>query len=138
MAIVAQRINKAVPRVLVVDDDRLMREVLKTIIRDGKLAVAGEAKDGVMALQQVQQLRPDVVCLDVNMPGMNGLEVLQAIREASPRTRVIMITGDASMDTVREAVSHGAVGFIIKPFRADRVITAIRTAMAAPSDSPFS
>lgn len=126
------------PTVLVVDDDTLMRELLKAILRDEGFNVVGEAKDGQGALSQLGRLSPDVVCLDVNMPGMSGLEVLKAIQTAAPATKVVMVTGDATMGTVREAVSYGAAGYVIKPFKAGRVGPAIRAALKGPGDSPFS
>ncbi|MDP2833418.1 MAG: response regulator [Pseudomonadota bacterium] len=125
-------------RVLVVDDDTLMREVLKAILRSEGFAVAGEAKDGQAGLAQVERLRPDAVCLDVNMPGISGLDTLKILRDKFPEVRVVMITGDASMATVREAVSFGAVGYIIKPFNASRVADALKTALNPSSDSIFS
>jgi two-component system chemotaxis response regulator CheY len=130
--------NDQSAKVLVVDDDTLMREVLKAILREDGFTVVGEARDGQAALSLVTRLNPDVVCLDVNMPGMSGLEVLKAMRRAAPDTKVVMITGDASMTTVREAVSFGAAGYIIKPFKAGRVGPAIRAALKGPDDSLFS
>ena len=130
------RKNKS--RVLVVDDDNLMREVLKAILRDEGYEVAGEAKDGQAAMQQVEKLNPEVVCLDVNMPGMSGIEVLKSILNVAPNTKVVMVTGDSTMNTVRDAVSYGACGYIIKPLNAARVGTAIRAALKGPGDSPFS
>ncbi len=129
--------NDSKPRVLVVDDDTLMREVLKAILRDEGFAVAGEAKDGQSAIALVESSQPDAVFLDVNMPGISGLETLKVLRERFPQVRVIMVTGDASMETVREAVSHGAIGFIIKPFKAGRVGDSVRAALKASSDATF-
>lgn len=123
------------PRVLVVDDDTLMREVLKALLRDENFLVVGEAKDGVSALAQIDRTQPDLICLDVNMPGMSGLEVLKAIKVKCKDCRVVMISGDSSMTTVREAVGFGAVGFIVKPFKAGRVGAALRAAMRAPADA---
>lgn len=123
------------PRVLVVDDDTLMRELLKALLRDEGFTVAGEAKDGPSALALMGRVRPDLVCLDVNMPGMSGIDVLKAIKASYESCRVVMITGDASMATVREAVGFGAVGFIVKPFKAGRVGAALRAAMKAPADA---
>lgn len=125
-------------RVLVVDDDLLMREVLKAILRSEGFTVVGEAKDGQVGLTQVERLRPDAVCLDVNMPGISGIDTLKVMRQRFPETRVVMITGDASMATVREAVSFGAVGYIIKPFNAGRVGDALRAALRPVGDSLFS
>ncbi len=125
-------------RVLVVDDDTLMREILKAILRSEGFKVAGEAKDGQSGLEQVERLRPDAVCLDVNMPGISGLDTLKILRERYPEVRVVMITGDASMATVREAVSFGAVGYIIKPFNAGRVADSLKAALRPGGDSIFS
>ncbi len=122
------------PRVLVVDDDTLMREVLKALLRDEGFSVAGEAKDGQSALAQLERTQPDLICLDVNMPGMSGLDVLKAIKAKCRDCRVVMISGDSSMSTVREAVGFGAVGFIVKPFKAGRVGAALRAALKAPVD----
>lgn len=124
-------------RVVVVDDDTLMREVLKALLREEGFQVAGEARDGGEALGLIQRVAPDVVCLDVNMPGMTGIDVLKAVRARHPQIRVVMITGDSSMSTVREAVGYGAVGFIVKPFKAGRVGVALRAALKAPMDTPF-
>jgi two-component system chemotaxis response regulator CheY len=120
-------------RVLVVDDDNLMRELLKAMLRDEGYIVAGDAKDGPSALAACEKMRPDVVCLDVNMPGMSGIEILKTLRRQYPDTRVIMITGDSSLSTVREAVSHGAIGYIIKPFSSARVGDALRAALKPAS-----
>lgn len=125
-------------KILVVDDDNLMRELLKAILKAEGFTVVGEARDGQSALQQVERLRPDVVCLDVNMPGMSGLDVLKRIQNVAPGVKVVMISGDASMSTVREAVGYGAIGYIIKPFNQVRVGAAIRAALKGPGDSPFS
>ena len=122
-------------RVLVVDDDMLMREVLKAILRSEGFTVAGEATDGQGGLVLVERLRPDAVCLDVNMPGISGLDTLKILRDKFPEVRVVMITGDASTSTVRDAVSLGAVGYIIKPFNAGRVADALRAAFRPTGDS---
>jgi two-component system chemotaxis response regulator CheY len=128
--------NKQKIRVLVVDDDKLMRDVLKAILRDEGYTVAGEASNGENALALCDKAAPDVVCLDVNMPGMTGLEVLKTLRKRCPDTKVVMITGDASMSTVREAVGLGAMGYIIKPFNVGRVADSLKACLSAGSN-PF-
>lgn len=130
--------KQSLARVLVVDDDILMREVLKALLRDDGFEVAGEARDGQSALALLERSQPDLICLDVNMPGMTGIEVLKAVRSRYPNIRVVMITGDSSMSTVREAVGFGAVGYIIKPFKAGRVSASLHAAMKTSLDSPFS
>lgn len=129
--------NEKLARVLVVDDDTLMREVLKALLRDEGFEVAGEARDGQSALAMIDRAQPEIVCLDVNMPGMSGIDVLKNIRSRYPDIRVVMVTGDSSMNTVREAVGFGAMGYIIKPFKAGRVGSALLAALKTPVDSPF-
>jgi len=130
--------KKKPQRVLVVDDDMLIREVLKAILRSEGFKVVGEARDGEAGIAQTDSLRPDIVCLDISMPGMSGLDALKVLREKFPQVRVVMITGDATTGTVREAVSSGAAGYIIKPFNAKRVAAVLHAALKPPGDSPFS
>lgn len=127
----------AKPRVLVVDDDKLMRDLLKAILNNEGFTVVGEARDGEAALAACEKAFPDVVCLDVNMPGMSGIEVLKGIRQQLPQTHVVMVTGDASLATVRNAVSHGASGYIIKPFNARRVGDTLRAAIKVAPGGDF-
>jgi two-component system chemotaxis response regulator CheY len=108
--------------VLIVDDDSLMREMLKAILRSEEYQVVGEAANGEDAIALCARLNPRLVLLDIHMPKMDGLQVLAAIRQAQPGVKVIMVSADATMDKVAEAVQKGAVGFVIKPFNAARVL----------------
>lgn len=110
---------------VIVDDDANLRALLRVILHSEGWAVTGEAGNGEQAIAQCKEQKPDVVCLDVMMPGMSGLEVLGILRQEAPESRVVMITSDASMQTVREALGKGAVGFIVKPFNAKRVADAL-------------
>lgn len=114
---------------MLVDDDANIRSLLRVILRSEGWAVVGEVSNGQQAIAQCKEQRPDVVCLDVMMPGMSGLEVLGVLHQEVPESRVVMITSDASMHTVREAVGHGAAGYIVKPFNAKRVGDALAQAM---------
>jgi len=108
--------------VLVVDDDNLMREMLKAILRSEEYQVVGEASNGEDALALCARLKPRLVLLDINMPKMDGLQVLEAIRQAQPETKIIMVSAEATMDKVTEAIKKGAAGFVVKPFKAARVL----------------
>jgi two-component system, chemotaxis family, chemotaxis protein CheY len=123
--------------VVIVDDDRLMRALLGTILKQEGYQFLGEATDGHEALTMCEHTRPALVCLDINMPGPSGIEVLKILRERLPETRVVVISGDASMATVREAVSYGAAGYIIKPFTPARVGAALRAALRGSGEHPF-
>jgi two-component system chemotaxis response regulator CheY len=114
------------PKVLIVDDNDLMRTLLRGILRNESCQVVGEAKNGAIALDQVEKTDPDVVFLDVMMPEMDGLEVLQYIKERHPRIKVIMITGNPSVENVQDSIQGGASGFIVKPFNTARVLDTLQ------------
>lgn len=118
-------------RVLIADDEMMMRQILKAILKSGKFDVVGEAINGNEVLQKCLHHKPDIVCLDINMPGKNGIEALQDIREHLPDTHVIIISGDASSDTVNEVIAHGARGFILKPFNATQVLNRLSQLIGA-------
>lgn len=111
--------------VLIVDDNDMMRTLLRGILRGNEYDVVGEARNGVVAIDMAERLKPDIVCLDVVMPEKNGLEALGEIKAARPETEVVMITGNADQDTVQESILNGAAGFIIKPFNTARVLDAM-------------
>ena len=110
------------PKVLLVDDNDLMRTLLRGILRSESCQVVGEAKNGLIALDLIERVLPDVVFLDVMMPEMDGLEALQNIKEKHPEIRVIMITGNPSVENVQESIQGGASGFIVKPFNTAKVL----------------
>lgn len=112
--------------IMVVDDDSLMREMLKAILRSEEYEVVGEAGNGEDAIALCAKLKPRMVLLDINMPKMSGLQALAAIRQAQPEVKVILISADATMDNVSQAVQNGAVGFVIKPFNAARVLDKVK------------
>jgi two-component system chemotaxis response regulator CheY len=118
-------------RVLVVDDNDVVRRVLSGIIhQDDRLRLIGEATNGIAALEAIRKEHPHVVCLDAMMPGLDGLEVLKQLKEDAPDTKVVMITGYATADLIAAARQSGAVGFVIKPFNAAKVLAAIHSAAA--------
>ncbi len=109
--------------VLIVDDNDVMRTLLRAILRsDNQFDVVGEARNGLAAVEMVRRYQPEIVCLDVVMPEMDGLEALREIRQIRPETRVVIITGTPSAGNVQEAMSLGANGFIIKPFNAAKIL----------------
>jgi two-component system chemotaxis response regulator CheY len=109
-------------KILVVDDDHIMCELLKSILRREGYDVVGEAHNGEEALEQCAKLDPHVVCLDINMPKMGGLEALHALKVEHPKVVVIMVSAEATIDVVREAMSKGACGFIVKPYNAAKIL----------------
>ena len=113
---------KRKPSVAIVDDNDMTRALLRGILRQNNYEVAGEAKDGEGALNLLDRIQPDVVCLDVNMPKSGGLEVLPQIREKWPKVAVLMITAATDRETVQSAIEGGACGYVVKPFNAAKVL----------------
>lgn len=119
--------NNRKPSVLVVDDDRMMREMLKLILQSEDYPVVGEASCGRIAVELCAKLKPDLVLLDIRMPEMDGLQVLDEIRKVSPATKAIMVSAEPTVDRVNEAVKKGAAGFVVKPLNAAGVIDRIES-----------
>lgn len=118
-------------RVFIVDDNDVVRRLLSGIVRqDETLQFVGEATSGESALDAIRVKSPDVICLDMMMPGINGLDVLERLREVAPQARVVMITGYPTADLVGKARELGAAGFVVKPFNAAKVLSSIHSALA--------
>jgi two-component system chemotaxis response regulator CheY len=118
--------------VVVAEDNAVVREVVRGIVRQDKtLKIVGEATNGPAALDLVESHKPHVLCLDILMPGMDGLAVLRKMKEDHPATRVIIVTGQSSSEVVTEALKLGAHGFVVKPFNADKLLRAIHNAIGA-------
>ena len=118
--------NKRRTSIMIVDDNDMMRSILRGMLRGETYDVVGEARNGVQAVEMADRLKPDIVCLDVMMPEKNGIEALIEIKAARPNTVVVMITSNADADTVQQAIGNGASGFIIKPFNAARVLDTLQ------------
>lgn len=116
---------------VVVDDDIIMRDMLKLILRGEGYSVLGEAGNGNEAINKCERFQPDMVLLDINMPLMDGIQAIEEIRKASPKTMIVMVSAEATMDKVSEAIKKGASGFIVKPLNAasvlDRITSILRT-----------
>jgi len=108
--------------IMIVDDNDMMRSILRGMLRGEEYEIVGEARNGSIAVDMAERLKPDIVCLDVMMPEKDGLEALSEIKAARPETEVVMITSNADPDTVQESIMSGASGFIVKPFNAARVL----------------
>jgi two-component system chemotaxis response regulator CheY len=125
-------------RVLLVDDDRMVRFLLKSILVRSLGAAVTEAGNGLEALEQLSQGRVDLAVLDINMPVMNGLDTLLAIRESADHASlpVIMISSDADAVLVRRCIALGINDYITKPFNADQITSRLgrfRTGVPAPA-----
>ena len=112
--------------ILICDDAAFMRMMIKDILSKNGYNVAGEAENGAKAVEKYNELKPDLVLMDITMPEMDGIEALKAIKGADPAARVIMCSAMGQQAMVIEAIQAGAKDFIVKPFQAERVLEAVK------------
>ena len=120
--------------VLLVDDHTLFRSGVRSLLqRNPRFTVVGEASDGVDGVKRAMQLKPDVILLDLHMPGMTGVETLQLILQGWPEAAVIMLTVSEEGEDLAAALQAGARGYLIKNIDADYLVRAIERAAAGES-----
>jgi len=118
-------------RILIADDALFMRNMLREIFVKAGYQVVGEAANGVEAVEKYQELRPDLVTMDIVMPLKSGIEALQEISAEDPHSCVVMCSALGQESLILEAVQSGARDFIIKPFREERVLEVVRRVAGA-------
>lgn len=117
--------------IVLADDHHLVRQALRAVLKgEPDFSVIGEAGDGLEAVQLVERLQPDVLVLDLMMPGLNGLEATRQLSQRSPWTRVIILSMHSSEAYVLEALRHGAAGYVLKASSAADLIKAVREVAA--------
>ncbi|MBT0960945.1 response regulator transcription factor [Denitromonas iodatirespirans] len=120
--------------VLVVDDDPAFNRILCRTLSHRGLECIG-ALDGSMALQEMRRVRPDAVILDLNLAGSSGLPLIAPLREVRADTRILVLTGYASITTAVDAIKLGAHQYLAKPADADSILRALTDAVTAPCDT---
>jgi two-component system chemotaxis response regulator CheY len=115
--------------VMIVDDAAFMRMMIKDILSKNGYTVAGEAENGKVAVDKYNEVKPDLVLMDITMPEMDGIQALKAIRGNDPNAQVIMCSAMGQQAMVIEAIQSGAKDFIVKPFQAERVLEAVKKAI---------
>ena len=120
-------------RVLLVDDHDLFRTAIRTLLEEQGLQVVGEADNGSSALQLTSELAPDVIIMDLKMPGLTGVETTRQISGIAPLTRVVVLTISADDEDVVSAVMAGACGYLLKDASVDQLIAGIRGAARGES-----
>ncbi len=116
---------------VVVDDSATMRRLLASILAELQVQVLGEASDGRQGVELSCQHQPDLICLDMNMPVMNGLQALEQLRARQVKSKILMISGNSDREMVLQALKDGARGYILKPFEPDKVVAAINNLLTA-------
>jgi DNA-binding NarL/FixJ family response regulator len=121
-------------KVLLVDDHKVVRQGLKALFtNEPDVEVIGEADDGRAALALVAELKPDVILMDISMPGLNGIEATRQIRQRFPQVKVVILSMHANEEYVFQVLQAGATGYVLKQSDSLEVLAAIRAALAGGS-----
>jgi DNA-binding NarL/FixJ family response regulator len=120
-------------RVVIADDHPFYRQGLARLLSQSGVEVVGQAANGPAAIELVEQTAPDVAVVDLNMPGMSGVEVTRRLMERTPASRVLVVSVSAQEDDVIEAILAGASGYVLKDGPVDEVVAGIRAAAAGES-----
>ena len=112
--------------ILICDDAAFMRMMIKDILTKNGYNIAGEAENGAMAVDKYNEVKPDLVLMDITMPEMDGIQALKKIKANDPGACVIMCSAMGQQAMVIESIQSGARDFIVKPFQADRVLEAVQ------------
>ncbi len=114
-------------KILIVDDSRTSRKILKSILTEAGHEIIGEATNGEEAVKMYDELNPDLVTLDITMPVMDGLSALKIIMTDHPDATVIMVTAAGQKSKMVEAIKEGASEFIQKPFEPEQILSVVKT-----------
>jgi two-component system chemotaxis response regulator CheY len=112
-------------RILIVDDSRTSRKILRNILEEAGNEVVAEGVDGADGVEKFKEFKPDITTLDITMPVMDGLEALKNIKAVDSNAKIIMITAAGQQNKMLDAIKHGASEFVTKPFEAEAVIKLI-------------
>ena len=116
--------------VLICDDAIFMRTMVRDILTQAGFDVVGEAETGVQAVEKYEQLRPDLVTMDIVMPDMGGIDAVRQICKTDPNARILMCSAMGQQALVVEAIQAGAKDFVVKPFQPSRVLEAVQRVLA--------
>jgi DNA-binding NarL/FixJ family response regulator len=117
-------------RVLVVEDfEPFRRFVCSTLEKKSELQVVCEVSDGLEAVQKAEELQPDLILLDIGLPTLNGIEAARQIRELAPEAKIIFLSQESSADVVQEALSLGALGYVVKIHAGSELLAAVEAVL---------
>jgi len=120
-------------KILIVDDAKVVRMVISQILKRHGFLIAGEAGNGREALEQYKLLRPDAVTMDITMPDVDGIQGLKDILAFDNKAKVIMVSAIDQHDALAEAIRHGALDYVVKPFEDDRMVMALNNIFGTTS-----
>ncbi len=110
-------------RILIVDDTSYIRKALREIIEDNGHTVVGEAKNGIEAIELTEKLLPELIIMDIVMPGKNGIEAMIDIKKRFPHIKIVLMSALGQEKLIMDAINAGAQKFIIKPFKKENIIS---------------
>jgi len=116
-------------KILIVDDAAFMRMMLTDILVEHGHKIVGEAPDAKEALRLYKKLKPDLVTMDIIMPGINGIEAVKKIIQVDPKAKILMVSAMGQQALLKEAIEAGAKGFVVKPFKPEKVIEEVEKIM---------
>lgn len=117
-------------KVLIVDDASVVRLMIKKILKDSDFTIVGEAENGIEALVKYKELKPDVVTMDMVMPGADGIQATRDIVSFDKDAKVVIVSGIDQREMLMKAIGAGACSYIVKPFESDRVISTLNEVLA--------
>jgi DNA-binding NarL/FixJ family response regulator len=113
-------------RILLVEDFEPFRSFTRSLLLERpELQIVGETSDGLEAIRQAQELDPDLILMDIGLPGLNGIEAARRIRDLVPKSKIVFLTQENSPEIVQEALSLGALGYVHKPCAGNELLQAI-------------
>lgn len=121
-------------RVLVVDDAIFMRSMIRDIFARSPFVIAGEAENGLEAIELYKELRPDITTMDIVMPEVDGVTALKEIMRFDPQAKVIMCSALGQESLIAESIEAGAKDFIVKPFQPNKVLKVVRSVLGLDED----
>ena len=116
-------------KVLVVDDAIFMRSLIRDIFARSPFVIAGEAENGLEAIEMYKELRPDITTMDIVMPEVDGITALKEIMKFDPQAKVIMCSALGQESLIAESIEAGAKDFIVKPFQPNKVLKVVRSVL---------
>lgn len=120
------QLKTPIVRILVVDDfEPFRRFVCSKLGERPELQVVGEVSDGLEAVQKAEELRPDLIVLDIGLPTLSGIEAARRIRKLAPESKILFVSQESSADVVQEALSLGALGYVLKTHAASELLAAV-------------
>ena len=118
-------------RVHLIDDHRILRQGLRALLeREPDFEVIGEAENGRTGVEFAKEAHPDIILMDISMPGLNGIDAARQILDHSPHSRIIALTAHSDRNLVREILKAGAVGYVVKDSAVEELTNAVRTVLA--------